>query len=426
VAERGTFDTCEDFNQASYASAAHLSNGKRYNTAVLNPARLAPLIAAVLALAIGTASAAAPAGVNPDSPGDLNCDANLDAKDSLILVTHLSDITFPTHPACPAVGGIPIGQNGKIAFTDNTGDIIVMDPDGTDQVNLTDTPEWEEDAAWSPDGKRIAFTRYEGGEGNGRIYIMDADGSNVVPVTSNPDSSEYSPQWSRDGRRILFTSLTEGTGNDIAIINTDGTGRQDLTSDEKSDSGPIWSPIGHRIAFTSNRSGNCCHVYLMNPDGTNIIPLVDTGNYESPTDWTVQGDRLLIYVYDGENANIFVYSPGAGGDPTPLTDTIGRNSSARFSPDGEFIVFASNRDDPDPANCGPCYQQIYTMTSLGAAVTPITDLPGENYEPDWQPVGGLFGDLNCDGVIDQEDLLISLQAAADLPIDGLPPGCDPP
>ena len=64
-----------------------------------------------------------------------------------------------------------------------------MDADGTHVQQLTDNDGWDRAAAWSPDGKRIAFTsdRYEGYE----IFVMDADGTNVV-LTNRKGSS---PDW---------------------------------------------------------------------------------------------------------------------------------------------------------------------------------------------------------------------------------------
>jgi TolB protein len=59
-----------------------------------------------------------------------------------------------------------------------------MDPDGSDQVRLTDYEVWEPRLAWSPDSRRIAFESYR--DGNLEIYAIDADGSNLTRLTHNP------------------------------------------------------------------------------------------------------------------------------------------------------------------------------------------------------------------------------------------------
>src|SRR5688572_17563925 len=83
------------------------------------------------------------------------------------------------------------GQNGKIAY-ERDGDIWSMNPDGTAQTNLTNTPDAEFQPAWSPDGTKIAFARAED------IWVMQADGTGAVNLTSgiSPFSSEYYPAWS--------------------------------------------------------------------------------------------------------------------------------------------------------------------------------------------------------------------------------------
>ena len=58
-----------------------------------------------------------------------------------------------------------------------------MNSDGSNQVRLTDDPEADSGADWSPDGTRIAFTSER--DGNREIYVMDADGSNLIRVTDN-------------------------------------------------------------------------------------------------------------------------------------------------------------------------------------------------------------------------------------------------
>ncbi|MGH9264987.1 MAG: TolB family protein, partial [Acidimicrobiales bacterium] len=76
-----------------------------------------------------------------------------------------------------ARGAYP-GENGRIAFEsarDGNFEIYAIDPDGTDQVNLTNDPANDTDPVWSPDGTRIAFVKAS--EGHRNIYVMNADGS---------------------------------------------------------------------------------------------------------------------------------------------------------------------------------------------------------------------------------------------------------
>ena len=94
-----------------------------------------------------------------------------------------------------------------------------MDADGTNVQQLTDNDDWDEDPAWSPDGKRIAF--HSDRDGNYEIFVMDADGTNVQQLTDN-DGWDGDPAWSPDGKRIAFSSDRYGD-YEIFVMDADGT-----------------------------------------------------------------------------------------------------------------------------------------------------------------------------------------------------------
>ena len=84
----------------------------------------------------------------------------------------------------------------KIAFAserDGNLEIYIMDPDGSNQVRLTNNDSADAVPRWSPDGSKIAFQSDRGG--NYEIYVMDPDGSNQVRLTDN-DSNDGYPSWS--------------------------------------------------------------------------------------------------------------------------------------------------------------------------------------------------------------------------------------
>ena len=103
-----------------------------------------------------------------------------------------------------------------------------MNADGSGQRNLTHTPEAGEfDPAWSPDGQHIAFTRLAGPSGEVRIVVMNADGSAkhaVTPTFAHPgDRGNVTAAWSPDGRRIAFDDDYA-----IYVVNADGSGLRRL------------------------------------------------------------------------------------------------------------------------------------------------------------------------------------------------------
>ncbi len=137
-----------------------------------------------------------------------------------------------------------------IAFhSDRDGDfeIYVMNADGNGVVRLTDNDSWDDSPAWSPDGRRIAFTSNrddpdpKDDEHVMNIYVMNADGNGVVRLTGNVSLNDE-PAWSPDGRRIAFHSDRDEDG-EIYAINVDGSGVMRLTDNDFGDWEPAWSPV---------------------------------------------------------------------------------------------------------------------------------------------------------------------------------------
>ncbi len=123
-----------------------------------------------------------------------------------------------------------------------------MNTDGSGLRRLTRDPAWDGGPAWSPDGRKIAFTRsHAPTEGRGPrefdVYVINVDGSGERNLTDDAVSSV--PVWSPDGQRIAFTSLRDASGmwgGSIYVMNADGSGQQNLTRDPAPDRAPVWSP----------------------------------------------------------------------------------------------------------------------------------------------------------------------------------------
>lgn len=110
--------------------------------------------------------------------------------------------------------------------------------------------------AISSDGKKITFARYKTNSSNSpsAIWIMDVDGSNVQQLTNNSDEVAWAPHFSPDGKRIIYSSLVRGKkkDRDLYVINVDGTGLMQLTTNESYEDNPVWSKDGY-IYFISDR-----------------------------------------------------------------------------------------------------------------------------------------------------------------------------
>ncbi len=150
--------------------------------------------------------------------------------------------------------------------------------------NLKDTSVHEvvdgEHPTWSPDGQRLAVKSCATGGGGCGLYIVGVDGSGKTPLTDNAEDGI--PAWSPDGRKIAFICKAKGDTFDICVINTDGSGRRNLTGDNPGhDVNPAWLPDGSGIMFYSVREGKW-GIYVMNADGSGVKKIIDA---DAGPDW---------------------------------------------------------------------------------------------------------------------------------------------
>ena len=140
--------------------------------------------------------------------------------------------------------------------------IHVSNPDGTDRKPLTSGPQRDFYAVWSPDGKKIAFSR--GDMQASQIYIMDADGQNQIPLTKSDGKKHGEPTWSPDNVHIAYSSNRA----EIRTIKSNGTDDKILSKGGSKDSSPVWSSDGQWIAFRREQkdaAGN--GIWIMKCDG---------------------------------------------------------------------------------------------------------------------------------------------------------------
>ena len=147
-----------------------------------------------------------------------------------------SDVTDPDHDNDPFIN-----------------DLFTIKPDGTGLRKLTDSVGYAGGAgAWSPDGRLIVFEADRGDyPAQAGIYVMNSkDGSNVRRLTSLPAGVDWdgAPKFSPDGRRILFTRYTPD-GAAVHIMRLDGSGLRRVTPWELNANDADWSPDGTQIVF---------------------------------------------------------------------------------------------------------------------------------------------------------------------------------
>jgi Tol biopolymer transport system component len=213
-------------------------------------------------------------------------------------------------------------------------------------------------AAWSPDGKWIAFHShrskvpvpdYESAESTDDIYLRLADDPQAPEIRLTDFGWETGPAyWSPDGRKLLFNSWVRGgtPGIDklwlLGIQPITGqvldTTQLPLPPEIRSASWAAWSPDGKEIALEDKRESGNRALWVVRADGTHGEKLLDyRGTTYDGLDWTPDGKTIIYSALAGDKLQLFSI-PRAGGTPTQLTHDAGNLMHPRVSPDGKWIA----------------------------------------------------------------------------------------
>ena len=234
------------------------------------------------------------------------------------------------------------------------------------------------EAYWSYDGERLIFQSdwdAINGQGCDQQFVMNADGSELSAgeryrLVSTGRGRTTCGYFLPDGRVIYSsthaadaacpTTRSSQTGRyvwdifptfDIYVAEADGTGTELLIGGEGYDAEPTVSPDGRFVVFTSTRSGD-----------------------------------LELYRYEL-----------ATGETLQLTDELGYDGGAFFSPDGSQIVWRASRPTGDAADeyrrllardaVTPGALDLYVADADGRNKRRVTRLPGANWAPFFHPSG---------------------------------------
>jgi len=198
-------------------------------------------------------------------------------------------------------------------------DLVILDVKKDEEVRRIRVPlNGLTTPSWSPDGKRLVFTGYDGGLSD--LFIVNADGSDLHRLT-NDKYADLEPSWSPDGKTIAFvTDRSPATDFEalkfgklrIALLHLDNGSIDILRNmDQGKNINPAWAPDGRSLAFVSDRNG-ISNIFLYELSDGKIYQLTDvfTGvsgiTALSPClSWAHEADRLAFAYYEDGEYNVY-------------------------------------------------------------------------------------------------------------------------
>jgi len=174
-------------------------------------------------------------------------------------------------------------------------DLFVRDLETGLLTQLTDSPSFDGEASFSPDGGTLLFTSNRGGAH--QLWIAGADGSTPRVLTESlreGGGGNYSP----DGAWIAFHGRGMGNAIEIYLMRADGSDLRALTDLGGTSRNPVFHPDGSRIVFSSNHhdpSGSDFDLFLIRVDGSGLEQVTRTPGFDGLPAFNPSG-TLLAFV----------------------------------------------------------------------------------------------------------------------------------
>lgn len=279
----------------------------------------------------------------------------------------------------------------KILFTstrDGNYEIYTMNPDGSQQVPITQHPAMDYGAVWSPTGEQIIFVSDRSGRSD--LYLMDPDGSNVRRIFRRKIvGRRTSPTWSPDGKQIAYMHdyWLDGGGTSGMYIATLGDQDEEFIISQFY---PAWSPDGTEIAYrASDLDGTW--IAFINVRTRKVEPLLPKKafRWETGPSWSATGDKLIFTgnkhplpaILDRElheawkdKYTVYIINRDGTGLKQLIPEDGQEARASALSPNGDEVIYTQEINNQ---------RQLFKIDVNSGVRTQLTHIGQRNIGADW-------------------------------------------
>ena len=267
--------------------------------------------------------------------------------------------------------------------------VFLLSVDSGERRRLTRPPEdsgrGDVLPAFSPDGRMLAFSRYNSGGTAADLYLLDLD-EDLNP-RGEPRRRTFMEQltlampqsFASDGRDIVF-SAGSVTNYSLWRVPVSGTASPERLPFGEVGIGPSVSRQGNRLAYSvPNLNINIYRLNLPVADGVTgaAVKLIASSRYDAAPRYSPDGNRIAFVSLRSGASEIWTCA-GDGSNPVQLTSLGAQTGYPRWAPDGRSIAFSSNAEG---------HSDVYVADAEGGAPRRLTSEPSYELAPSWSRNG---------------------------------------